>query len=132
MKPFPALMIAATAALLGSGAALAQTRADREAELAEVMAGWSEAGPPERCIHIRRARIVRIINQTAIVYRLGGVLYVMRPSGGVQYLDRRDALVNRRGSVLLCDGELMESADPYSSVVRLITSGPFVPYRRAD
>jgi len=127
MKRF--LILAALVAVSVATPADAQ-RPDREAELADVIEGWSQAGEPERCIHVRRARIVRIINQTAIVYRLGGRLYVMRPRGGVHYLDRRDALVSRRGSVLLCDGEMMESADPYSSVVRLITAGPFVPYRR--
>ncbi|MGE0180004.1 MAG: hypothetical protein AB7O91_09320 [Sphingomonas sp.] len=130
MKSIPAL-IAVAAAVSVTGLASAQPP-DREAELAEILEGWTQSGPPERCIQVRRARILRIVNQTAVVYRLGGTLYVNRPRGGVQYLDRRDALVNRRGSTLLCDGEMMESADPYSSVVRLITSGPFVPYRRDD
>lgn len=131
MKPF---LISGlfTAALLAAASGAPAQSPDRAAELAEILDGWTQAGPPERCIHIRRARIVRIVNQTAIVYRLGGLLYVSRPRGGIQYLDRRDALVNRRGSVLLCDGEMMESADPYSSVLRLITSGPFIPYRRVD
>lgn len=127
----PFLILAIIAAALAGSAALAQP-ADREAELADVLEGWVQAGPPERCIHIRRARIVRVVNQTAIVYRLGGTLYVMRPRGGIQYLDWRDALVSRRGSVLLCDGEMMESTDPFSGVVRLVSAGPFVPYRRAD
>lgn len=127
----PFLIPAIIAAALCSVGALAQ-RPDREAELAEILDGWIEAGPPERCIHVRRARIVRVVNQTAIVYRLGGALYVMRPRGGIQYLDRRDALISRRGSVLLCDGEMMESTDPFSGVVRLVSSGPFIPYRRAD
>ena len=132
MKPFPALLACAAATLL-AGSALAQpTAEDREAELAEVLEGWTEAGPPERCLHVRRARIVRIVNRTAVVYRFGGALYVNRPSAGAEHLDRRDSIVTRRGGVQLCEGEMMELTDPYSGIVRLATAGPFIPYRRAD
>ena len=71
-----------------------------------------------------------MVNRTAIVFRLGGALYVMRPRGGARYLDRRDALISRFSSYI-CDGQLVEVADPYSGVRRLIRAGPFVPYRRA-
>lgn len=67
-----------------------------------------------------------------MVYRVGDTLYVNRPRGGLQYLDRRDALLNRRGPLYLCDGEMIESTDPFSGIVRLISAGPFIPYRRTD
>ena len=99
--------------LLVSGAALAQPgEPDREAELAQVLAGWRPAGPPVRCLNLRRATIVRVVNRTAIVFRLGGALYVMRPSGGAEFLDRRDAIVSRFTSYM-CDGQIIELADPY-------------------
>lgn len=119
-------------AMIGAFAApaLAQDAADREAELAGVLEGWRPSGPAERCLNVRRASILRVINRTAIVYRLGGQLYVNRPESGAQYLDRRDALVSRRGGSLLCAGEMIELTDPQSGIVRLVTIGPFEPYRR--
>lgn len=116
--------------LVAAGAAVAQpAEPDREAELAELLAGWQRAGPPVRCLNLRRATIVRVVNRTAIVFRLGGALYVMRPNGGAEYLDRRDALISRFSSYM-CGGQLVEFADPYSGVQRLIRAGPFIPYRR--
>lgn len=116
--------------LFASGVATAQpAEPDREAELAQAVANWRPAGPPVRCLNLRRATILRVVNRTAIVFRLGGTLYVMRPSGGAEFLDRRDALISRFNSYM-CDGQLVELADPYSGVRRLIRSGPFVPYRR--
>lgn len=117
--------------LLASGVAAGQPdEPDREGELAGVLANWRQAGPPVRCLNLRRASIVRVVNRTAIVFRLGGSLYVMRPIGGAEYLDRRDALISRLNSYM-CDGQLVEFADPYSGIRRLIRSGPFIPYRRA-
>jgi len=110
--------------------ALAQKAPDREAELAGVLASWRPAGPPQRCLNVRRANILRVLNRTAIVYRYSGQLYVNRPESGGEYLDRRDALVSRRGGSLLCAGEMVELTDPYSGIVRLVTVGPFEPYRR--
>lgn len=116
--------------LLASGTAFAQPgQPDREAELADVLARWQPAGPPVRCLNLRRATIVRVVNRTAIVFRLSGTLYVMRPSGGAEQLDRRDVLISRFFSTI-CDGQIIEFADPYSGVRRLIRAGPFEPYRR--
>lgn len=129
MKPLVLSILAAVLAL-GSGAAVAQPgEPDREAELAQVLEGWRPAGPPRQCLNLRRATIVRVVNRTAIVFRLGGALYVMRPRGGAQFLDRRDAIISRF-SAYMCDGRLIEFADPYSGIRRLIRAGPFVPYRR--
>lgn len=116
--------------LFASSAAFAQPgQPDREAELAEVLVRWQPAGPPVRCLNLRRATIVRVVNRTAIVFRLGGTLYVMRPSGGAESLDRRDTLISRFFSYI-CDGQIIEFADPYSGVRRLVRAGPFEPYRR--
>lgn len=117
--------------LLVSSVAFGQSAPpDREAELAEVLAGWRPAGPPVRCLNLRRATIVRVVNRTAIVLRVGGTLYVMRPSGGAEFLDRRDALISRFFGYI-CDGQVIEFADPYSGIRRLLRAGPFEPYRRA-
>lgn len=128
MKPI-ALPLAA-ALLIAAAAAFARPgEPDREAELAETLEGWRPAGPPRACLNLRRATIVRVVNRTAIVFRLGGALYVMRPRGGAEFLDRRDALISRFNSYM-CDGRLIEFADPYSGIRRLMRAGPFIPYRR--
>lgn len=129
-RPFIA-SLAAVALGLAGGMATAQSMPADEAELAELLAGWQPAGPPQRCLNFRRAGSIRIINRTAIVYRIANQLYVNRPSSGAERLDRRDALVNRRGLPVLCEGEMIELTDPFSEVVRLARAGPFVPYRRA-
>ncbi len=126
----PAFALLALAAAFAAAPVHAQTGADREAELAEVLASWRPAGPSQRCLNVRRASILRVINRTAIVYRYSGQLYVNRPVSGAEYLDRRDALVSRRGGSLLCAGEMIELTDPQSGIVRLVTVGTFEPYRR--
>lgn len=124
-----ALLPLLVAGLLAGTAVAQPAEPDRESELAELLANWRPAGPPVRCLNLRRATIVRVVNRTAIVFRLGGTLYVMRPSGGAEYLDRRDAIVSRFTSYM-CDGQVIELADPYSGVERLLRAGPFLPYRR--
>jgi hypothetical protein len=116
-------------ALVAGGASSQPSGPNREAELAQVLEGWRPAGPTVRCLNLRRATIVRVVNRTAIVFRLGGTLYVMRPSGGAEFLDRRDVLIARFG-LYMCGGQSVEFADPYSGVRRLIRAGPFQPYRR--
>jgi hypothetical protein len=129
----PILALLAGAVLgLGSGTATAQARPADEAELAQLLAGWEPAGPPQRCLNFRRAGSIRVINRTAIVYRIGNTLYVNRPISGAEQLDRRDAIVNNRGLPLLCEGEMIELTDPFSEIVRLARAGPFQPYRRPE
>lgn len=131
MKPVH-FTIALVAAALAAGAASAQTgRTDGETELAGILEGWTEAGPPQNCLNFRRAGMIRIVNRTAIVYRIGDMLYVNRPTSGADRLDRRDTIVNRRGLPQLCEGETIELVDPFSEVERQARSGAFQPYRRA-
>ncbi len=130
-RPILALLAGAVFGLAGATATAQSTTAD-EAELAGLLAGWQAAGPPQPCLNFRRAGSIRIVNRTAIVYRIGRMLYVNRPTSGAERLDRRDALVNRRGLPVLCEGEMIELTDPFSEVVRLARAGPFVPYRRAE
>ena len=123
MKPaiFPIALLALIAA-----AAAAQPDAG-EAELARLLEG-RVAGAPERCLNLRRARLVRIVNRTAYVFRESGRLYVNRPMNP-EALDWRDTLVSWRLSPFTCAGDLIRMTDRYSGITRLVRAGPFVPYR---
>ncbi|MGQ0588761.1 MAG: hypothetical protein ACT4N8_04405 [Sphingosinicella sp.] len=121
----PALLLLLPVMLLAAPAA-AQPDA-REAELARLVEGRI-AGPPERCLNLRRARLVRIVNRTAFVFRASGRLYVSRPLNP-EALDRRDTLVSWRLSPFTCAGDLVRMTDRYSGIIRLVRMGPFVPYR---
>jgi len=109
--------------------AAAQESGD-EAELARLLEGRT-AGEPVRCINARRARDVRVVNRTAIVYRVGDVLFVNRPRSGAEHLDRRYALVNERSSSMLCSSDALLVTDQFSGIQKLVIPGDFVPYSRA-
>lgn len=126
MARLPFLIIAA-AAIGMTTSAPAQDRG-REAELDRLLAG-RVAGSPVRCVNQRLVRTTRVINGTAFVYRIGSVLYVNRPRAGADTLDRRYALVTRRGSSLLCAGDPVQSTDLYSGITKLVIPDDFVPYR---
>ena len=65
------------ASMLIGGAAQAKP-VDHEAELARRLAG-RVAGEPVQCIDLHRVRSSQVINDTAIVWDAGGVVYVSRP-----------------------------------------------------
>ena len=121
----PALFLIVPMLLLASPAAAQHD--DGEAELARLVEARI-AGEPERCLNLRRARIVRIVNRTAFVFRASGRLYVSRPLNP-DALDRRDTLVTWRLSPFTCAGDLVQMTDRYSGISRSIRMGPFVPYR---
>ena len=121
----PAIFAIALLALAVTPAAAQTNRG--EAELARLLEGRI-AGPPERCLNLRRARLVRIVHRTAYVFRESGRLYVNRPMNP-EALDWRDTLVSWRLSPFTCAGDLIRMTDRYSGITRLVRAGPFVPYR---
>lgn len=104
---------------------------DREAELQRAVRD-RVAGEPVDCIDLRRVRSSRIINDTAIVYDAGSVIYVNRPRGGAEQLDRNDTMVNRLyGTGRLCSIDTVTMVDSLSqSFSGVVFLGEFVPYRR--
>jgi len=116
--------------LLIGGVAQAKP-ADREAELDRALRG-RVAGEPVDCIDLHRVRSSRIINDTAIVYDAGGVIYVNRPRNGADQLNRSDTMVNRLyGSNRLCSIDTVTMIEPVSGTFRgVVFLGEFVPYRR--
>jgi len=118
------------ASLMIGGTAQAKP-ADREAELARAIAG-RVAGEPVDCIDLHRVRSSRIINDTAIVYDAGSIVYVNRPRNGADQLDRNDTMVNRlHGSSRLCSIDTVTMIEPVSGTFTgVVFLGEFVPYRR--
>jgi hypothetical protein len=113
---------------------VAQAKApDREAELDRALRG-RVAGEPVNCIDLHRVRGSRIINDTAIVYDAGSVIYVNRPRNGADQLDRRDTMVNRlHGTTRLCSIDTVTMIEPVSGTFRgVVFLGEFVPYRRVQ
>lgn len=117
------------AAAIGVATAAPAQDRGREAELERLLEG-RVAGPPVQCVNQRLVRITSVINRTAFVYRIGDVLYVNRPRVGAETLDRRYALVTRRGSSLLCAGDPVQSTDLSSGITKLVIPDDFVPWRR--
>ncbi len=116
--------------LLATGAAQAAGPADREAELERALRG-RVAGEPVDCIDLHRVRSSRIINDTAILYDAGGVIYVNWPRNGADQLDRRDTMVTRLSSTRLCSIDTVTLVDSGSrSMTGIVFLGEFVPYRR--
>ena len=118
--------------LLIGGVAQAKP-ADREAELDRALAG-RVAGEPVDCISLRRVRSSRIIQDTAILYDAGGVIYVNRPRNGADQLDRHDTMVNRLyAGDRLCSIDTVTMVEPVSGTFRgIVFLGEFVPYRRVQ
>jgi hypothetical protein len=101
-----------------------------EARLDRMLAG-RVAGKPVDCINLRDIRSSQIIDRTAIVYQVGGKLYVNRPRGGASSLDDNDILVTNTVTSQLCRIDTVRLIDRtsrfYSGFVSL---GEFVPYTK--
>ena len=124
------LHIAAGAALLVSGAALAAPKVHPEARLALALEG-RVAGKPVDCINLRNVRSTQIIDNTAILYEAGGSLYVNRPRAGRESLDRWDTLVTRLHNSRLCSIDVVRLYDSSSRMeTGFVFLGDFVPYRK--
>jgi hypothetical protein len=123
------LIPAIIGSLLLAGPALASPRG--EAELERTIAD-RVAGEPVSCISLRGSESSRIIDGTAIVYRVGGTLYVNRPRSGAESLDRDDTQVNRLfGDSRLCNTDAVRLVDLHSGFMTgIVMLGDFVPYRR--
>jgi len=120
----------AGAVLLSAGVATAAPRLDPEARLAKAVEG-RVAGEPVRCIQLRNVRSSQIIDDTAIVYDAGGIVYVNRPRSGRESLDRWDTMVTRLYSSQLCNIDVVQLYDSGSQFYGgFVLLGDFVPYRR--
>lgn len=120
------------AGLLAAAAAApaAAPREKGEAELQRTLVGMVP-GEPVDCVNLRNVRNSRIVDGTAIIYEVGGTLYVNRPRAGRESLDNWDVLVTRTHSSRLCSIDVVQLYDPAARMqTGLVFLGPFVPYRK--
>jgi hypothetical protein len=118
-------------AALAAGSAEGQQRhSGGERALSEVLTGRSP-GRPVNCISLRAVRSSLIIDRTAIVYDVGGTLYVNRPRSGASSLDDDDVLITRTTGSQLCRLDMVRLVDRGSRVQSgSVSLGQFVPYAR--
>lgn len=117
------------ASLLIGGAAQAAP-ADNEAELDRALAG-RVAGEPVQCLDLHRVTSSQVINDTAILYRVGSTIYVNRPEAGADSLNRNDTMVTRLSTTRLCNIDTVTMVEPTSGTFTgIVFLGDFVPYRR--
>lgn len=126
------LKAALTAALLLATASTAAVpRLAPEAEIAHALDG-RVAGPSTNCILQRNIRSSRIVDRTAILYEMNdGTIYLNRPNGGAEFLDRDVALITNTYSDQLCSIDIVRLYDTTSRFERgSLGLGAFVPYRK--
>lgn len=120
----------AIASVLAMPAANARTEQTGEEKLAKLLKG-REAGEPVNCISLSQSRNSTVIDKTAIVYRIGGTLYVNRPKNAEQ-LDDDDILVTRTSGSQLCRLDAVQLHDRYAGNMwnGFVGLEEFVPYRK--
>lgn len=127
-------MALATLTLLGMASTAEAKRLSPEQRLAKVLEG-RVVGEPQDCIYLPSVRSTRIIQDTAIVYDAGRVLWVNRPEVGASSLDEDDILVSKlHGSgSQLCSIDVVRLHDRSSFFVSgFVGLGEFVPYRKVQ
>ena len=126
-KLFPLII----ASVLASGPATAANPRG-EAELERALAG-RVAGEPVRCINLQPSTSSTVINDTAILFRVGNTIYVNRPRAGAESLDRNDTMVHQLWGSQLCSIDTVRMVDLTTGFYRgSVFLGEFVPYRRVS
>ncbi|MBB5710460.1 hypothetical protein [Sphingomonas xinjiangensis] len=111
--------------------AMAVGRDSPDVQMQKLLANRT-AGKPVSCISLTRARSSEIIPGRAIVYRVGGTLYVNQPRSGAESLDDDSILVTRTIGTQLCRGEAVNLVDRGSRFQRgFVLLDDFVPYTKA-
>ena len=109
----------------------AREKLQPEEKLAKMLEG-RVAGEPRNCISLPATSNAEIIDKTAIVYRSGGTLWVNRPTGGANSLDRDNIMVTKTIGSQLCSIDTVQMVDNTSRMWRgFVSLGDFVPYRKA-
>ncbi len=130
MRPLIATIL--SAAILAAAPAAAKEKPTGEEKLAKMLEG-RVAGQPQDCITLSSATSSQIVDKTAIVYRIGGTLWVNRPRGGAESLDDDNILVTKLTGTRLCSIDTVELHDRNSHMYAgFVALGEFVPYRKID
>lgn len=125
-------LVAGLALVLGSGAIARDAQPDPkgEAKLAKLLDG-RVAGKPTSCIDMHNIDSTEVIDHTAIVYSIGGTLYVNRPQMAAEALDSDDILVTKTISTQLCRIDTVRLVERSSMFERgFVGLGDFVPYTK--
>ena len=108
-----------------------ETERDR-AELSRALADRSVAGPPVRCVDLRRLDGNRAVGRDAILFTQGSRVYLNRPAGNCSALRYGTTLVTQTMGGELCRGDIARVIDPVTRTYRGSCSlGEFVPYERS-
>jgi hypothetical protein len=89
------------------------------------------AGKPTSCISLATATSSEVIDGKAIVYRVGGTLYVNEPRSGADTLNSDDVLVTETYGSNLCSIDTVKLFDRTTRIPHgFVILGDFVPYKR--
>jgi len=117
-------------AVLAAPALSARERLTPDQELAKIVKD-RVAGKPVNCINMTQIRSTTIIDKTAIVYDMGGTIYVNRPAYP-QSLDDDDILVTKTWGSQLCNVDIVQLASRTGGMWwrGFVGLGDFVPYTK--
>ncbi len=88
-------------------------------------------GEPVNCISLSSSNSSQIIKGKAIVYRVGGKLYVNEPRSGAESLNDDDILVTKMYGSQLCSIDVVNLVDRSSRFPRgFVSLGKFVPWTK--
>jgi len=118
------------AAVVLATPAVAAHRDTPDVQLQKALEG-RVAGKPVNCISLSSTNSSRIIDGKAIIYRVGGRLYVNEPRSGAASLRDDDILLTRTFSSQLCSVDMVRLIDRGSRFPRgFVSLGQFVPYTK--
>ena len=118
------------AAIMVASPAFAAKRDTPDMQMTKLLAG-RVAGKPVNCISLTGSQSSQIIDGKAIVYRVGGRLYVNTPRSGASTLNEDDILVTRTIGSQLCSIDTVDLIDRASRIQRgFVILGQFVPYEK--
>jgi hypothetical protein len=110
--------------------AIAAPRDTPEQQLEKLLAGRTP-GKPVDCIPLFGSNSSQIIEGKAIVYRVGGKLYVNEPRSGAESLNDDDILVTKVFGSQLCSIDTVNLVDRTSRFPRgFVSLGKFVPWTK--
>lgn len=102
-----------------------------EAELTELLEGYT-AGEPVKCLRSSQRDRLRVINDTAMVFRDGRTIYVNR-TNSPRFLDEFDIPVFKLFSSSLCRLDQVEMVDRLGGISGpIVTLDHFVPYTKVE
>ena len=110
--------------------AVAAHRDTPDVQLQKVLDG-RVAGKPVNCISLSDANLSQIIDGKAIIYRVGGRLYVNEPQSGAASLRDDDILITQTFGSQLCSIDMVRLVDRASRYPHgFVSLGKFVPYTK--